>query len=327
MVDHEEIQSTAGRHGHDMFQKGLTVAQVVHDYGNLCQVITGLAVEQNAPVPVEEFQTLNLSLDDAIAGAVTAYAQQRERVIADEGTERLGFLAHEMRNLLNTVMLSVASMKTGAVGHGGTTSAMLDRNLIRLQNLIDRSLADVRLDTGTQNLERVPVWELIEDVEIGARMVAQSKGLELVVTTVDHTVIVEADRQILAAALANLVQNALKFTAPRTTVRLRASTTMTRVIIEVEDECGGLPEPPEKLLRPFVQAGRDRSGLGLGLSICSKAVKAIAGELRVRDLPGKGCVFTIDLPKQPPPPTSINARRQESSEDQQASGGGRAQGA
>jgi len=66
-------------------------------------------------------------------------------------------------------------------------------------------------------------------------MVAQSKGLELVVTTVDHTVIVEADRQILAAALANLVQNALKFTAPRTTVRLRASTTMTRVIIEVED--------------------------------------------------------------------------------------------
>jgi signal transduction histidine kinase len=327
VVDHEEMQFTASQHGHDLFQKGLTVAQVVHDYGDLCQVITGLAVERSTPVSVEEFQTLNLSLDDAIAGAVTAYAHQRERAIVDEGTERLGFLAHEMRNLLNTVMLSVASMKTGAVGHGGTTSAMLDRNLIRLQTLIDRSLADVRLDTGTQNLERVPVWELIEDVEIGARMVAQSKGLGLVVTTVDHTVIVEADRQILAAAIANLVQNALKFTAPGTTVHLRASTTTSRVLIDVEDQCGGLSEPPEKLLRPFVQAGRDRTGLGLGLSICSKAVKTIAGELRVRDLPGKGCVFTIDLPKQPPPPTSINARRQEASEDQQASGANIAHGA
>jgi len=41
----------------------------------------------------------------------------------------------------------------------------------------------------------------------------------------------------------------------------------------------------------------DRTGLGLGLSICSKAVKAMAGELRIRDLPGKGCIFTIELPR------------------------------
>jgi signal transduction histidine kinase len=53
------------------------------------------------------------------------------------------------------------------------------------------------------------------------------------------------------------------------------------------------------LLEPFTQQGSDRSGLGLGLSICRKAVKAMAGELRIRDLPGKGCVFTIDLPMRP----------------------------
>jgi hypothetical protein len=80
-------------------------------------------------------------------------------------------------------------------------------------------------------------------------------------------------------------------------VRLGAWTTASRVLIEVEDECGGLPESPESLLRPFVQKSGDRTGLGLGLSICSKAVKSMAGELRIRDLPGKGCTFTIDLPR------------------------------
>jgi len=297
VVDHEEIQLSASQHGYDLFKKGLTVAQVVHDYGDLCQVITGLSQEQRRQIPGDEFQTLNLSLDDAIAGAVTAYAHQRDNALVNQGTERLGTLAHEMRNVLNTVMLSVASIKKGTVGLNGSTGTILDRNLIRLQTLIDRSLADVRLDVGMQNLERVPVWEVLEDVAIGASLVAQTRGVHFMLTPVDHTVIVEADRQILAAAIANLVQNALKFTRKDTTVHLGASTTPSRVLIEVEDQCGGLPDSPESLLRPFVQKSGDRTGLGLGLSICSKAVKSMAGELRIRDLPGKGCIFTIDLPR------------------------------
>jgi signal transduction histidine kinase len=297
VVDHEEIQLSASQHGYDLFKKGLTVAQVVHDYGDLCQVITGLSYEQKRQIPGDEFQTLNLSLDDAIAGAVTAYAHQRDNALANQGTERLGILAHEMHNVLNTVMLSVATIKRGTVGLSGSTSALLDRNLIRLQTLIDRALADVRLDAGMQNIEPVPVGEVLEDVAIGAATVAQTRGVHFAVATVDHTVIVESDRQIFTAAIANLVQNALKFTRKGTTVHLRASTTPSRVLIEVEDECGGLPESPESLLRPFVQKGGDRTGLGLGFSICSKAVKSMAGELRIRDLPGKGCIFTIDLPR------------------------------
>jgi hypothetical protein len=194
----------------------------------------------------------------------------------------------------------------------GSTGALLERSHARLQALIDRSLADVRLHAGLQNLERVPVRDLIEEVEIGASMVAQARGLQVTAMSVDPSIIVEADRQILAAALANLVQNALKFTHPGTTVSIRASTTTDRVLIEVEDECGGLPPGKvEDLLRPFVQKGADRTGLGLGLSICRKAVKAIAGDLHIRDLPGKGCVFTIDLPRQPPPPTPITSHERE----------------
>jgi len=230
-----------------------------------------------------------------------------------------------MRNALSTAMLSFSSIKRGAVATGGSTSAMLERSHQRLQLLIDRSLADVRLDAGLIALARVPVSEVIEEVEIGAAMLADARGLKLSVTTVPQTVIVEADRPILAAAIANLLHNAIKFTLPGTSVKLRASTTSSRVLIEVEDECGGLPTgATESLLEPFVQKGRDRTGLGLGLSICMKAMKMMGGELHIRDIPGKGCVFTIDLPKQPPPPTSIHARDDRKSKgDGQANGGQR----
>jgi signal transduction histidine kinase len=308
-VDHAEIASSAAAHGGQRFQQGLTVGQVVHDYGDLCQVITGLAVEQNAPVSVDEFQTLNLCLDDAIAGAVTAFSQQRERAITSEGTERLGVLAHEMRNVLNAAILSFASIKRGVVAPGGSTSAIHDRSLLRLHSLIDRSLADVRLEVGMQNLESVPVCEVLEEAEIGGSMVAQTRQITFLTTTIDRAVMVKADRQILAAALANLLQNAFKFSPRGTTVSLGARCEASRVLIEVEDQCGGLPPgKTETLLRPFVQQGDDRTGLGLGLSICLKAVKAISGDLRIRDLPGKGCVFTIDLPRLQPPSNSVLVR-------------------
>src|SRR4029079_16831890 len=62
-----------------------------------------------------------------------------------------------------------------------------------------------------------------------------------------------------------------------------------RVLIEVEDECGGLPPgKAEDLFRPFEQRGVDKTGLGLGLSISLKGGRANGGEIRVRDLPGRG---------------------------------------
>jgi signal transduction histidine kinase len=300
--DHTQLAASAALHGDHLFRQGLTVAQVVNGYGDLCQVITGLAMEGETSIDAAEFQTLNLCLDDATANAVSAFARERERAITAEGTERLGILAHEMRNLLNTAILTFGSIQKGTVSAGGNTGTVHARSLLQLNVLIDRSLADVRLDAGVQNVVRIPVREVIEEVEIGASMVSRTRGVRFAVTSVDPSVMVLADRQILVAAVANLVQNALKFTATGTVVTLTGRATASRVLIEVEDGCGGLPAgQSENLLRPFVQEGADRSGVGLGLSICTKAVKAMTGELRIRDLPGKGCVFTIDLPRQAAP--------------------------
>lgn len=300
-IDHENIRSTAARHGLDLLRMGLSVAQVVRDYGDVCQAITDLAVEQHAAISPENFRTLNLCLDDAIAGAVTEYGRQRESAIEARGTERLGDLAHELRNLLNTAAMSYEMIRVGQVAPGGSTGAILGRSLMGLRDLIDRSLADVRLDAGIERIERISVSQFIEEVEIGASIQAQASGIHLTVTSVERAVTIEGDRSILAAALANLLQNAFKFTPKEGRVFLTTRATTDRVLFEVEDECGGLPPGKhEDLFRAFEQRGEDRSGLGLGLSICAKAARANRGELRVRDLAGKGCVFTLDLPRSAP---------------------------
>jgi signal transduction histidine kinase len=298
VIDHEQIGMSAGRHGHDLFRMGLTIGQVVHDYGDICQVVTGLAVENKAPISGEEFKTLNLCLDDAIAGAVAEYSAHRELGIVGQGTERLGILAHELRNCLSAAMLAFEAIKSGRVAVGGSTGSLLGRSLVNLHNLIDRSLADVRLDAGIERFERIVVAEFIDELEIAAFMQARARGIQLTVTSVERVVTIEGDRQILAATISNLLQNAFKFTGKHGNVSLTARATADRVLFEVGDECGGLPPGKvEDLFRPFEQQGSDRTGVGLGLSICRKAAKANGGELRVRDLPGKGCVFTLDLPR------------------------------
>ena len=305
-IDHEEIGRSAARHGLELLRMGLTIAQVVHDYGDVCQLISELALELNAPISGEEFRTLNLCLDDAIAGAVTEYARQRENVLAEQGTERLGILAHEQRNLLNTAMLAFEILKGGQVAVGGSTGLVLGRSLMGLCALIDRSLADVRLDAGIERLEPISVADFIGEVEIGASIQAQARRVQLWMGPVERTLYIEGDRQVLAAAISNLLENGFKFSRPHGTVSLTTTATADRVLFEVEDECGGLPPgKAEELFLPFEQRGGDRSGIGLGLTICGKAAKANGGELRVRDLPGKGCVFTLDLPRKPPPPLSV----------------------
>jgi signal transduction histidine kinase len=288
------------RHGAELRAAGFTVAQVVHDYGDVCQAVTELAMELKSPISADEFKTLNRCLDEAIAQAVTEFARQRDLSVSEQGTERLGFLAHELRNLLSNAMLAFEVLKGGTVGVKGSTGAVLGRNLVALRDLIDRSLSEVRLEAGLQRRQHVPLPDLMEEVELAAAIEANARGLQLTVTPVEPGVVIDVDRQLIAAALANLLQNAVKFGPPHGHLVLRTDTTTDpgRVRIEVEDECGGLPPGrAEDLFRPFEQRGADRTGMGLGLAIARESVAANGGQIRARNRPGKGCVFTIDLPR------------------------------
>ena len=297
------MRTTAARHGHELMQHGFTVDQVVHDYGDLCQSITDLAFEQEVPLAVDEFRSLNRCLDNAIAESVMEFSYRRDLVREEAGThalnERLGFLAHELRNLIQTATLAVTAIKAGNVGLAGATGAVLDRSLIGLRNLVDRSIADVRVTAGMPpRYKLLSLAELIDDLKISAALDAQAHGCAFAVAAADPSLVVEADREMLFSAIGNLLQNAFKFTEQNSDVSLNVHAVADRIVIEVEDNCGGLPAgQAEKMFRPFTQGGADRSGLGLGLSICRRSVEANNGILRVRDVPGSGCVFTIDLPR------------------------------
>ena len=296
-----EISRTAVLHGHDLLRQGFTVSQVVHDYGDICQSITALALEQDAPISTDDFRTLNRCLDDAIAGAVTEFGRARNQSTLDgadaRGNERLGFLAHELRNLLNTAILTFDVLRRGDVGVGGSTGQVLYRNLLGARNLIGRSLDEVRLSQGILNPEHFAVAGFIEEVAQTASLEANERDVTFTVTPVEDGIAIDADRQILGSVIANLLQNAFKFTRPRTIVTLRVGASADRVLIEIEDQCGGLPGETANLFRPFDQRGADRSGLGLGLAYSRWAVHANGGRIYARSLRGTGCVFTVDLPR------------------------------
>jgi len=307
-----EIGATAARHGRELLQHGFTVDQVVHDYGDLCQAITDLAFERDAPLEVDEFRTLNRCLDNAIADSVTEFSYQRDLLLENAGVhalnERLGFLAHELRGLIHTATLAVTAIKAGNVGLAGATGAVLDRSLIGLRNLVDRSLADVRVSAGMPARHQlVPLASFIADVKTSAALEAQARGCGLAVAAVDPSLAVEADRDLLFSAVGNLLQNAFKFTEENTEVALNVHATADRILIDVEDNCGGLPPgDAEKMFLPSTPDGTDKSGLGLGLSICRRSVEANSGVLSVRNLPGTGCVFTIELPRRVVPPKAAS---------------------
>jgi signal transduction histidine kinase len=132
----EAIGSAATRHGAELFEAGFTVSQVVHDYGDICQAITELAIERDAAITVEEFHTLNRCLDTAIAEAVTEYARIVERDRTVREIEHLGDAAHELRNMLNTATLAFQTLKRGDVAVNGSTGAVLGRSLIGMRDVV-----------------------------------------------------------------------------------------------------------------------------------------------------------------------------------------------
>ena len=147
-----ESTRTANADGDELFEQGCTVGQVVHGYGDVCQVITQLAIEMNAPVTVREFRTFNRLLDNAIADAVSSFILHRDARAKGDGAydlhQHLGSVAEEQRKLLDAALAALDAVKYGNVGLMGATGSMLEDSLKKLRVLIDKSLPEVRLATG-----------------------------------------------------------------------------------------------------------------------------------------------------------------------------------
>jgi signal transduction histidine kinase len=302
-VANSEVSGTATEHGRELLRHGYTIEEVVHDYGDLCQAITGLAVETGADISADEFRTLNRCLDNAIAVAVTEFTYRSVALAEERQTneiqQRLGFFAHELRNLVSTATLALQIIRSGNVGLAGATGKVLDRSLLGLGSLIDRELAQVRLSSGAPVDHQVfSLAGFVAELRLSASLEADVRHCLLVVAAVDRELALSGDRDLLLAAAGNLLQNAFKFTHAGSEVTLSAYAVGARIHIDVEDRCGGLPRGDvDTIFQPGVRQADNNPGHGLGLSIARRSVEANGGVLTVRDLPGTGCVFTIDLPR------------------------------
>jgi signal transduction histidine kinase len=172
--------------------------------------------------------------------------------------------------------------------------------LRRASEMIDSVLNHASLKMGIEpHLAPVALAGFLREIEADAGVEARAKKIPIVVSVPEDQVI-QADARLLHSAVSNLVLNALKFSHEGSTVTLTAARKDGRVTIAVTDGCGGLPEgKAAELFTPLVQRGENRSGFGLGLAIALQAAEAHNGTIKVRDLPGVGCTFIVDLPDAP----------------------------
>jgi hypothetical protein len=150
-----EIGRAAAMHGAEMLSLGFTVDQVVHEYGDVCQSVTDLAVEKKIQISTDEFRTLNRCLDNAIADAVTSFGLARQIRINDQAEDlhtRLGAFADEYARLVDIAMQAFSAIKTGNVGLTGATGSLLVHTLMELRYLAERTLPEIRLASATTTI-------------------------------------------------------------------------------------------------------------------------------------------------------------------------------
>ncbi len=184
------------------------------------------------------------------------------------------------------------------MGFGGSTSEIMERGLKRIEELVDRSLTEVRLRVDPKvHVESGYLLQLVNQIVVTADVECRLKN-QILEIEIDSRLIFEGDQQLIYSALSNLVQNATKYTRVGGKILVRAEFIDDQLVIEVEDECGGLTSTtPSDLFKPFEQQNKNRKGLGLGLTIVQRAVVLNHGMVEVQNCPGHGCIFRIKLPK------------------------------
>ncbi|MEO8554868.1 MAG: sensor histidine kinase [Kofleriaceae bacterium] len=297
-TDTADRGKTAEGHGIQRLQLGFSLDSVVREYGLLRDSIFATAISSDAAPSYREIQVVFDCTIAGIAHAVSEYARQRDAELLRLANEHFAFIAHELRNPLSSATLAFESLNVrGLLPTVGREVGALERGLQQTNELIDQTLRAARVASGIElRREWTTLGALFEEVEMGAISEAQARGIEIQVALPDD-VRVHVDVRLIRSAVGNLLRNAVKYTHEATSVALRGSIANERVVIEVEDCCGGLePGKVEQAFAPFVRFDTKQTGFGLGLAIAKQAVDAHGGTIRVQNLPGKGCVFVLDFP-------------------------------
>lgn len=313
--ERSEIGASAARHGRALSTQGFSFDQVVRSYGDMCQAITELAAEVDLPMQTTEFRTLNRCVDNAVADAVTEFAYQQQSLSTERDTQilddRLAAFIGEMRRHLQSASLALVAIKAGRVGVNSATGSILELSLAGMGRLMERPLSGAKgaayLAAGHQP---IPLAAFITEVRVFCAPEARARRCQFSVPEVDAGLEVDADRDVLFSVLGSLLENAFEFTQPGSEVTLNAYSAGDHILIDVEDNCGGLPpDATDKLFMPMQHKRPHRSAFRYDLPACRRVIEENGGTLKVRDVPGKGCVFTITVPRAHPHPSAAGPDR------------------
>ena len=229
--------------------------------------------------------------------AIEAQAKANEQLAGVLAAQRrfLTDVSHQVATPLATIMTNLSilrrSSRGGPAGEAVTDSVAEAERMKRMLGRL-RALAHADEDVPLRR-ELVDLAELTADVVRAYTAQAATTGVGLV-TQVSVQASINADKDLLREAVANLVDNALRVSPPGAQVRLSVDRGSSGPLITVADNGPGIEE--DRLPRLFERFQRSDSGSGLGLAIARRVVERHGGTIRVKTEPGAGSTFTIELP-------------------------------
>jgi NtrC-family two-component system sensor histidine kinase KinB len=230
-----------------------------------------------------------------------------ERVALEQTREDLmHMIVHDLRNPLGSMMSSLQLIQDGLVDDSGTVPLvkLIDiavRGGQRMYRLIDSLLDLGRMEAGETELRKVDVSpaNLVQEAVEQVYPLAMSRGQTLTAEVEPDLPRVWADEEFALRILANLIDNAVKFTPLGGRITVVAKHGNDEILFGVTDTGPGIPsESRQRVFDRFarLQSAEDVAGSGIGLAFCKLAVEAHQGRIWVESEPGRGSTFYFTLP-------------------------------
>ena len=293
------------KHGAELRALGFNISQVVHDYGDICQAVTEVAVESRShhhpgipraePLPRYRHRR-----------AVTEHSRITAEQRSTGEIERSGQLAHEVRDQLNTALLAFHTLKGGTVAINGSTGTVLGRSLINLRDLVDSTLSDIRMSANIAREERIPIGVFLDEIALAANLHAEFREVRLRIR--GRSAACRQRRSAAAGVGADESAEQRLQVHPCRRARLAAGGGRRRpgahrsgrpVRWDGRDQRRSVPAVYRS---PKIRSQRD----GTRAVDCPQGRANTWRYIKFRNLPGRGCVFTIELPLATETPAPYN---------------------
>ena len=216
-------------------------------------------------------------------------------------------VSHELKTPLTAIRGAVETLLDGALNdpaHNRSFVESIAEEAGRLHNLVDDLLVLTQIESRPTALkrERVAIRPFLEELVSRYQALAKARGVTLALKEADPKDVLDANRNQLAQAIGNLLDNAIKYNRPSGQVSIRATGGQGGVRIEVEDTGIGIPlEDLPRIFERFYRVDKARSrqtgGTGLGLSIVKHVAESHGGSVSVESRLGHGSCFVLIFPQ------------------------------